>query len=51
MIHNGFYEFVRRPEFIAREIGLTMKSPYRVQTLLSNLPRVGEIRRNARDVA
>jgi len=34
-----------RPEFILKQIGRTLKSPYRMGVVLNNLSRLGEIRK------
>lgn len=51
MIHEAFYDFVRRPSFIAKQIAKTLKSPYRMQVLVSNLSRIRDIMENARHIA
>ncbi|GAF97488.1 unnamed protein product, partial [marine sediment metagenome] len=33
------------PGFILRQIGRTLKSPYRMGVVLNNIPRLGEIRK------
>jgi len=50
MIHQAFYEFVRRPSFILKQLARTLKSAYRTQLLTNNLTRVGEIRESIRSI-
>jgi hypothetical protein len=51
MIHEGFYDFVRKPEFILKQVARILKSSYRRKVLLSNLSRIREIRENMRSIA
>jgi radical SAM superfamily enzyme YgiQ (UPF0313 family) len=51
MIHDGFYDFFRRPSYILKQIMKTVKSSYRMETIISNLSRIGDIRENLRSVA
>jgi radical SAM superfamily enzyme YgiQ (UPF0313 family) len=51
MIHDGFYDFFRRPNYILKQIMKTMKSSYRMEAVISNLSRIGDIRENLRSVA
>jgi radical SAM superfamily enzyme YgiQ (UPF0313 family) len=46
MIHEGFYHFARRPNFLLRQGARMAKSPYRLRTMLDNLPRLGTIAGN-----
>ncbi len=48
MVHEGFYNFVRRPRFILKQIPRTLKSTYRLDVLINNLSRIGRIRENIR---
>jgi anaerobic magnesium-protoporphyrin IX monomethyl ester cyclase len=50
MIHQAFYDFVRRPSFILKQLARTLKSAYRTQLLTNNLTRVGEIRESIRSI-
>lgn len=45
MIKDAVYDFALRPGFILRQIGRTLKSPYRMGVVLNNIPRLGEIRK------
>ncbi|GAF87732.1 unnamed protein product, partial [marine sediment metagenome] len=45
MIKDAVYDFALRPGFILRQIGRTLKSPYRMGVVLNNLSRLGEIRK------
>jgi len=51
MIHDAFYEFFKRPTYILKQIVRTLRSSYRMNVVLSNLNRMGDIRENARSVA
>jgi radical SAM superfamily enzyme YgiQ (UPF0313 family) len=51
LIHQGFYDFVRRPSFISKQIARTMKSSYRMGVVIHNLSEIGEIREGVRSVA
>jgi radical SAM superfamily enzyme YgiQ (UPF0313 family) len=51
MIHDAFYHFVRRPNFIWEEIVRTLKSSYRMKIAINNLNRLDDIRKNIRSVA
>ena len=50
MIHQAFYDFVRRPSFILKQLARTLKSTYRTQLLTNNLSRIGEIRESIRSI-
>lgn len=50
MIHQAFYEFVRRPSFILKQLARTLRSTYRTQLLTNNLSRIGEIRESIRSI-
>lgn len=45
MIKDAVYDFALRPGFILKQIGRTLKSPYRMGVVLNNLSRLGEIRK------
>ncbi|MFB0543644.1 MAG: radical SAM protein, partial [Candidatus Bathyarchaeia archaeon] len=51
MIHDAFYDFVRRPGFILRQVARTLKSPYRMGVIINNLSQIGKIRESIRKVA
>ncbi len=51
MIHDGFYRFLRRPNFMLREMVRVMKSSYRIKTVMFNLENISTIRENLRDIA
>ncbi len=51
LIHQGFYDFVRRPGFISKQIARTMRSSYRMEVIIRNLSEIGEIREGVRSVA
>ena len=50
VIHQAFYDFVRRPSFILKQLARTLKSTYRTQLLTNNLSRIGEIRESIRSI-
>lgn len=50
MIHDGFYQFARRPSFLSQQATRLARSPYRVRTLLHNLTGLGGIIENLRTV-
>jgi len=51
MIHDAFYDFLRRPSFILKQIARTLKSSYRMEVVMNNLTRIGDIRENLHSVA
>jgi len=51
MIHDAFYDFVRRPSFILKQFVRTLKSQYRMSVMMNNLSRLGSIRENIRSIA
>jgi radical SAM superfamily enzyme YgiQ (UPF0313 family) len=51
MIHDAFYNFFRRPSYILKQVMKTLKSSYRMEVVISNLSRIGDIRENLRSVA
>lgn len=51
MIHEGFYDFIRRPSFILRQCVRTLKSQYRMRLMINNLSRIESIRENIRSIA
>lgn len=50
MIHEAFYDFIRRPSFILKQLARTLKSTYRTQLLTNNLSRIGEIKESIRSI-
>ena len=50
MVHEAFYHFVRRPNFILKQIARTLKSSYRMKVIINNLSRIGGIKENVRSV-
>ena len=50
MIHDGFYQFARRPSFLSKQAARLVTSPYRFRTMLHNLTRLGGIIENLRTV-
>ena len=51
MIHDAFYDFVRRPSFITRQVVNTVKSSYRRNIVVNNISRISDIMENMRNVA
>jgi len=51
LVHQGFYDFMRRPSFISKQIARTMRSSYRMEVIIRNLIEIGEIREGVRSVA
>jgi anaerobic magnesium-protoporphyrin IX monomethyl ester cyclase len=51
MVKQGLYDFVGRPSYILKQAGRTMKSPYRIEILINNIMRIGEIRKSLRAIA
>jgi anaerobic magnesium-protoporphyrin IX monomethyl ester cyclase len=51
IMHNAFFQHVYRPSFLAKQAAQTLKSMYRMNVLVSNLSRLGEIREAANSVA
>jgi len=50
MIHDAFYDFVRRPSFILEQFVRSLKSQYRMSVMMNNLSRLGNIRENIRSI-
>ncbi len=48
MIKQAFYDFIRQRSFILKQIVRTLKSPYRIEVLINNMRRIGEIKENLR---
>ena len=51
MIHDGFYQFARRPSFISKQMARLVKSSYRVRIVVNNLGRMGDVIEAIRSVA
>jgi anaerobic magnesium-protoporphyrin IX monomethyl ester cyclase len=51
MMHNAFFQHVYRPSFLVKQVAQTFKSSYRMNVLVNNLSRLGEIREAANSVA
>ena len=50
IMHDAFFQHVYRPSFLVKQVANTLKSPYRMNVLASNLSRLGEIREAANNV-
>ena len=50
MIREAVNDFIGRPSFILRQVARTLKSPYRMGIIMSNLGRIGDIKENIRNV-
>ena len=50
MMNDALQDFIIRPSFILEEVARTCKSAFRINTLLGNLNRIGEIRENLKNV-
>lgn len=48
MTHEAFYHFIRRPSFISKQIARTLKSTYRLETIINNVNRMSSIRESIR---
>jgi anaerobic magnesium-protoporphyrin IX monomethyl ester cyclase len=51
MIHDAFYDFVRRPSFAVKQVVRSFRSSYRMRIITNNLNRIGNIKENIRRVA
>jgi anaerobic magnesium-protoporphyrin IX monomethyl ester cyclase len=51
MIHEGFYRFVLRPEYLLRQVNKTAKSGYRLKVFADNFRNVRNIRNSIRAIA
>ena len=51
MIHDAFYDFIRRPSFLLKQIARTLKSQYRMNIIINNLSRLSSIKEDIRSVA
>jgi hypothetical protein len=43
-MHNAFFQHVYRPSFLVKQAANTLKSMYRMNVLVNNLSRLGEIK-------
>jgi radical SAM superfamily enzyme YgiQ (UPF0313 family) len=50
MVHEAFYHFIRRPNFILEQIVRTLKSSYRRKVIINNLSRIDDIRDGLRSI-
>jgi radical SAM superfamily enzyme YgiQ (UPF0313 family) len=51
IMHNGFFQHMYRPSFLMKQVAQTLKSSYRMNVLVNNLSRLGEISDAANSVA
>ncbi len=51
IMHNAFFQNVYRPSFLVKQVAQTLKSSYRMNVVVNNLSRLGEIREAANSVA
>jgi anaerobic magnesium-protoporphyrin IX monomethyl ester cyclase len=51
IMHDAFFQHVYRPSFLVKQVAETVRSPYRMNVLVSNLSRLAEIREAANNVA
>lgn len=51
MIHEGFYHFVLRPEYLLRQVNKTAQSSYRLKVFADNLHRMIDIKDSINAVA
>lgn len=51
IIHEAFFQHIRRPSFLIKQVMNTLKSPYRMQVVANNLGRLSEIRKATNIVA
>ena len=51
MMHNAFVQHVSRPEFLIGQVAKTLRSSYRMNVVVNNLSRLGEIFDAANSVA
>jgi len=51
IMHNAFFQHVYRPSFLAKQTAKTLKSAYRMNVVVNNISRLGEIREAANSVA
>ncbi len=50
MIHEAYSEFMQRPGFILRQMARTLRSMYRMNVVINNLSRIGEIRESVHNI-
>jgi len=50
MIHEYFYDFLLRPSYIAAQVIRTLKSRYRINVMINNLNRRGDIAESLRQL-
>ena len=50
MLNEGLYDFLKRPGFLLKELAMTLKSGYRLNTILRNISRINEIRENLHNI-
>ena len=50
MLNKAFSSFVMRPKFLFGQAAMTMKSRYRMNTVLNNISRAKSVRENLRDL-
>jgi radical SAM superfamily enzyme YgiQ (UPF0313 family) len=51
IMHNAFFQHVSRPGFLVEQVARTLKSSYRMNIVVHNLSRLGEIKETAESVA
>jgi radical SAM superfamily enzyme YgiQ (UPF0313 family) len=51
MMHNAFFQHVSRPGFLIGQVAKTLRSSYRMNVVVNNLSRLGEIIEAANSVA
>jgi len=51
IMHDAFFQHVYRPSFLVKQVAKTLKSPYRMNVVVSNLSRLGEIKEGTNSVA
>jgi hypothetical protein len=51
MMHNAFFQHVSRPGFLIGQVAKTLRSSYRMNVVVNNLGRLGEIFDAANSVA
>jgi hypothetical protein len=51
MVNQAFFSYIARPKFIVKQIAKTLKSNYRLNVMLSNLARLGNINEDLHSVA
>ncbi len=51
IMHNAFLQHMSRPTFLTKQVAKTLKSSYRINVVVNNLNRLGEIREATNSVA